>query len=65
MKFGLKELVKDSVTGFAGVITARCEYLDGDTRYQVEEMVSGKPVQQWFDEGRLKLDLAAPDHSPA
>lgn len=59
MQFDLGDRVKDSITGFAGIVIARTEYLNGCARYQLQcETLDkdGKP-QEWqsFDEMQLKL----------
>lgn len=52
-KFELSEYVKDSVTGFKGIITGRCEYLGANNRYQVSNLIAEKMESEWIDEGRL------------
>jgi hypothetical protein len=57
-KFNLGEQVKDTVTGFKGIITARIEYINGCLQYCVEPKVDkeGKPQKhQYVDEGQLEL----------
>lgn len=51
----LGDTVKDTVTGFSGIVTSRCEYTTGVPRCLVEatELSDGKPVERWFDEPRL------------
>jgi hypothetical protein len=52
----LGDRVKDSITGFKGIVTGRFEYLNGCVRLAVtpEELKDGKPVEDMvFDEGRL------------
>jgi hypothetical protein len=56
----LGEKVKDSLTGFEGVATARTEYLYGCVRICVESLEldkDGDPKEVWFDEQRL-VELA-------
>jgi len=56
MELQLGTKVKDAITGFEGVATARTTFLYGCVRVQVEptELLEGKPVDaQWFDEQRL------------
>lgn len=53
-KYNLSDTVKDIITGFSGVITARAEYLNGESIYLLEAVVGNKPVIEWFPEGRLK-----------
>lgn len=53
-KYNLSDTVKDIVTGFSGIITARAEYLNGESLYLLEATVDDKPVVEWFPEGRLE-----------
>lgn len=55
IKLGYK--VKDNITNFEGVVTARTEYLDQSTSCLVEseKLVDGKPVSAWFEESRLEI----------
>lgn len=50
LKFELKQTVKDSITEFQGVITARVEYLKEPPQYFVE----GKENSKWLPESRLE-----------
>lgn len=55
-KVKLGQTVKDTISGFNGVATARCEYLFGCLQIQVtpKEMKDGVPVKsKWFDEPQL------------
>lgn len=57
---------QDSVTGFVGVATARCEHLHGTPIVQLTSVApDGSPLRCWFDENRLKLilDIEAPETS--
>lgn len=50
--------VRDSLTGFSGIATARTEWLYGCARIAIEptELKDGKPIEpQWFDEQRVEL----------
>ena len=51
----LGSIVKDKITKFKGVATARAEYLDGCIKYLVEEqkVVDGVITEFWFDEQRI------------
>ena len=53
-KYNLSDIVKDNVTDFSGVITARTEYIIGEPLYLLESKVDNKPVIEWFPEGRLE-----------
>lgn len=57
--------VRDTVNGLEGIVTARCEYLTGVPRCQVEAMdESARPVEWWFDECRLTVDGRVEDSVP-
>ena len=72
MTIKLGQKVKDSITGFEGIVVARAEYLNGCVSCQVEakELKDGVPLQaQWFDEQRLTIQSKAKaggpqDHPP-
>ena len=55
MKVTIGQRYCDRITGFIGVATARCEYLSGMPRVQLEsdQLSEGKPVECWFDEERV------------
>ena len=54
-KFQLLQTVKDEVTGFTGVITARAEYSTDKILYLLEAVDStGRPIEWWFEEARLR-----------
>lgn len=58
----LGDLVKDSITGFSGVVTCKSEWLNGCVRLTVqpEKMKEGKPVDAiTFDVEQLVLVKAA------
>lgn len=53
-KFKMGAEVRDTVTGFHGVVTARCEYHYGSVMYRVEKVnKDGLPVEAWFESDRL------------
>jgi hypothetical protein len=57
----LGSLVKDSVTGFEGVVTGRSEYITGCAQILVQPPVkrNGEFVEsRWFDEPRCVLKQA-------
>ena len=54
-KIQLGAKVKDSVTGFVGTVTARCEYLHTGTRVIIEGIADGRPVEMWIDESRAEV----------
>ncbi len=58
MKLGDK--VHDHITGFEGVITARCEYITGCTQMCVQPPAKdGAFVDaKWFDDDRLSVVAA-------
>ncbi|NOZ67988.1 MAG: hypothetical protein GXP46_01765 [Deferribacteres bacterium] len=52
----LGDKVKDIVTGFEGVVTCRCEYLNGCVRVEVQldKLKDGKPIGSlWIDTQQL------------
>jgi len=56
-KFKLGQLAQDIITGFKGIITARCDYITGCNQYSLAgEAKDNKPAEyQWFDETRMKI----------
>ena len=53
--FGKK--AKDKVTGFEGIITAKCLYMYGCSQYLLTPQIDkdGKKRDgEWFDEGRIE-----------
>ena len=60
--------VRDSITGFAGVVIGRTEYLNGciSILVQPEAVTSeGQPIEaHWFDEQRLTLASKAKAGGP-
>lgn len=58
-KIQLGAKVKDSVTGFVGTVTARCEYLDNPPQVLAEGIDStGRPISQWINESRAEVQAA-------
>ena len=57
-KIGLGVKVEDTVSGFQGTTTARCQFLDGSVTYEVTAMVeensNAKPASAWVSQARLK-----------
>ncbi len=54
--------VKDTISGFSGILTARTEWLYGCVRVAIEPegLFEGKPIDtQWFDEPRV-IELEKP-----
>ena len=52
----LGDQVMDSITGFVGIVVAKCRYLDGTVEYGLcsKELFEGKPIPtQWFNEKRI------------
>ena len=59
--------VKDNITGFAGVVVARAEYLNGCISIQVQstKLKDGLPLEaEWFDEQRLTGNSVATAGGP-
>lgn len=56
MKFELGEKAKDKLTEFEGIVTARCEFLNGCIQYELQptKLKDGIPqVGIWIDEVQL------------
>ena len=55
--FELGVKAKDQITGFTGIVTARCQHLYGCNTYGVTPQAKKGTFQesQWFDEGRLTV----------
>lgn len=54
----LGDKAKDKITGFSGILTARCEFLTGCNRYciQPQELKDGKPIDSiYFDEAQIEI----------
>lgn len=61
-EFNLGDLVKDQITGFAGIVTCRSQWLNGCNTYglQTEKLKDGIPQdRQHFDAPQLKRVKAA------
>jgi len=60
-KFELGQKVRSMVSGFAGIVSGRTEWLSGCLRYNVRAQLTGKetemkePGDAYFDEGELEL----------
>jgi len=54
-KISMRAKVKDSITGFTGVVTARADYLTGCRQYLVTPKAQKNKMGEsmWFDEDRL------------
>lgn len=65
IKLGQK--VKDSITGFSGIATARCEYLNGCVSVEVRptKLIDGKMIKSaWIDEQQLTTKSKATNGGP-
>ena len=51
----LGDKVRSTVSGFFGTVTGKCEYLHGNTRYEVTfpEIVDGEVKTEWFSASEL------------
>ena len=51
----LGDKVKSTVSGFAGTVTAKCEYLNGSPRCEVtaSELTDGEVKRAWFEASEL------------
>lgn len=56
MKFKFNELLKDTLTGYVGVVTAKYEHIYSGNEYLLESksLKKGKKVTEWFNEKRLR-----------
>ena len=55
-KIELGSKVKDSVTGYIGTVTARCEYLHHGPQILAESIDStGRPIEWWVKESRAEV----------
>ena len=57
-KVGLGDVVRDTITGFEGVVCAKTEWLNGCVRVQVQpkQLREGKPIEaHTFDIEQLEL----------
>jgi hypothetical protein len=62
----LGDLAQDKISGFKGIVMARCEWLYGCVRVtlQPQEVHDGKPVdQQTFDEDQVRVLTAGVESS--
>lgn len=53
---------KDKITGFAGTVTGRAQYLTGCDQYLLNPPAKDGALvdSQWFDEQRLEVDENTP-----
>ena len=50
----LGQKVRDTVTGFTGIVTGHARYLSYDDQCLVESLdTTGRPIEQWISEKRL------------
>lgn len=58
MEVELGSKIKDSITGFKGIATARCVYINGCVQYEITPttLKDGVPQKEyWLDEKRVIL----------
>jgi len=56
LELGLK--AKDKITGFTGILTARCQFLTGCNRYCIQptNLKNGSPIDSlYFDEDQIEI----------
>ena len=54
IKLGIK--VRDKVTNFEGLVTARADYLYGEPQVMVESVdTTGRPIEWWYKEDRVEI----------
>lgn len=54
----LGKKAKDKISGMAGILTARCEFLTGCNRYCIspQELKDGRPIEgMYFDEAQIEI----------
>lgn len=53
----LGDKVKDTISGFQGIVVSKCEYLNGCKRYQIQsvKLEAGKMVSEWIDEEQIEI----------
>jgi len=56
----LGDKIRDTVTRFEGVMTARIEYLTGSPQVRIEALVAGKPESAWIDLDRAEVVATNP-----
>ena len=57
-KLELGQIAKDKITGFQGILTARCEFLTGCNRYciQPQDLRDGRIIDSiYFDEDQIQI----------
>lgn len=57
-KLELGLTAKDKITGFTGILVAKCEFLHGVTKWciQPKELVNGSPVKPiYYDEVQIEV----------
>lgn len=57
-KHELGKTAKDKITGFTGLLTARCEFLTGCNRYCIQpvDLMNGRPIDGiYFDEAQIEI----------
>lgn len=67
MRIQLGQRVRDSVSGFEGIVVCRAEWLNGCVRFSVQPRVDkdGKlPEMQWIDEGQCEAMAEPPAENP-
>ena len=59
-KIELGRKVRDSITGFSGIVTGRCDYISGCRQYLVTPKAERNKLAEsfWFDEDRLLKDFS-------
>jgi len=64
IEFGTK--VKDSITGFEGIVTANAEYANGCKKVLVtaKSVRNAAPIEEWIDEQRVTMKSIAKAGGP-
>lgn len=56
--FELKNFIQDRITGFYGIVIAKCEHLSKEAEYLIQPPLNENGVYKspiWFNESRLSL----------
>ena len=52
-KIELGKRVRDTVTGFSGILTASCEHFHGNLRLEISALTDGEIKEEWVDAARV------------
>ena len=55
MKIKLGQKARDLITGFEGIVTQRCECIDGSVQYMLEKQTTERSEAVWLEDNRLAI----------